>query len=88
VASAPSPQSLEEILPALVRRIAWSGDGRRGVVRIELGSGELDGAMLLVATEGGRVRVALSGGAGVELESWRERIAKRLEDKGLDVEVT
>ncbi len=62
--SAAPPASLEEILPALVRRIAWSGDARRGTVRIELGSGALAGATLLVAADDGRVQVTLSGRAG------------------------
>jgi hypothetical protein len=84
----PSVTSLDEILPALVRRIAWSGDARRGAVRIELGAGALEGATLLVAAHDGRVRVTLSAGEGIELESWRARIARRLEEKGLDVEVT
>jgi hypothetical protein len=82
------PASLEEILPALVRKIAWSGDARRGAVRIELGSGALAGATLLVAADHGRVKVTLSGHAGALLEPWRERIAMRLAAKGLDVDVT
>jgi hypothetical protein len=76
--------SLEEILPALVRKIAWSGDSRRGTVRIELGAGALAGATVLVASERGRVRVTLSAQVGVELESWRERIVARLAARGLD----
>jgi hypothetical protein len=86
-APAASPASLEEILPALVRKIAWSGDARRGTVRIELGAGALAGATLLVAADDGRVQVTLSGRAGIELESWRERIATRLAARGLDAEV-
>jgi hypothetical protein len=85
-----APASLEEILPALVRKIAWSGDARRGAVRIELGAGALAGATLLVAADGGRVQVTLSAQAGqadVELDAWRERIAARLADRGLDVDV-
>jgi hypothetical protein len=80
--------SLEEILPALVRKIAWSGDARRGAVRIELGAGALAGATLLVAADRGRVQVTLSAQADVELEPWRERIAARLAARGLDVDVT
>jgi hypothetical protein len=89
-ASAPNPvgaASLEEILPALVRKIAWSGDARRGAVRIELGAGALAGATLLVAADRGRVRVTLSAQAGVELEPYRERIVARLAARGLDADV-
>jgi hypothetical protein len=79
--------SLEDLLPALVRKIAWSGDARRGAVRIELGAGALAGATLLVAADGARVRVTLSGQPGVELEPYRERIAARLAARGLDADV-
>ena len=89
VPSGPGPSSpLEEILPALVRKIAWSGDARKGAVRIELGAGALAGATLLVASDGGRVQVTLSARSDVELEPWRERIAARLADRGLDADVT
>jgi hypothetical protein len=88
VAAGPGPSSsLEEILPGLVRKIAWSGDARRGAVRIELGAGALAGATLLVASDGGRVQVTLSARSDVELEPWRERIAARLADRGLDADV-
>jgi hypothetical protein len=80
--------SLEDLLPALVRKIAWSGDARRGAVRIELGAGALAGATLLVAADGARVRVTLSGQSGVELEPYRERIVARLAARGLDADVT
>jgi hypothetical protein len=79
--------SLEEILPALVRKIAWSGDSQRGAVRIELGAGALAGATVLVASDRGRVRVTLSAQSAVELEPWRERIVARLAARGLDVDV-
>ncbi len=77
--------SLEDLLPALVRRVAWSGDGKRGTVRLELGAGALAGATLLVHTDEGRVRVHLSAPPGVDLEGWRTRIASRLAGRGLDV---
>ncbi len=82
-----APTSLEELLPALVRKIAWSGDGRRGAVRIELGAGALAGATLLVLANGGRVHVTLSARAPMELEPWRERIVARLAARGLEVDV-
>jgi hypothetical protein len=78
---------LDELLPALVRKIGWSCDAQRCAVRIELGAGALSGATLLVAAERGRVRVALRAHHGVDLESWRERIVARLAARGLDAEV-
>jgi hypothetical protein len=78
--------SVEDLLPALVRRVAWSGDGKRGTVRLELGSGALAGATLLVHAEDGRVRVQLTGPPGVDLGGWRERIAGRLAARGLSVD--
>jgi hypothetical protein len=78
--------SLEDILPALVRRVAWSGDGRRGTVRLELGAGELAGGTLLVQVDEGRVRVRLTAPPGVDVDAWRGRITDRLEARGLAVD--
>ncbi|HSQ64006.1 MAG TPA: hypothetical protein VLM85_12360, partial [Polyangiaceae bacterium] len=78
--------SMEELLPALVKKIAWSGDAQRGTVRMELGAGELAGATLMVSSEGGRVRVQLHAPPGTDVASWRERLRGRLEAKGLSIE--
>jgi hypothetical protein len=78
--------SVEDLLPALVRRVAWSSDGRRGTVRLELGAGDLAGATLMVHVDEGRVRVHLSAPPGVALGGWRERIADRLAARGLAVD--
>jgi hypothetical protein len=78
--------SLEDLLPALVRKVAWSGDGRCGTVRLELGAGALSGATLLVHTDDGRVRVHLDAPSGADVEQWRMRIAQRLAARGLAVD--
>ena len=82
-APAPAAASLEELLPALVRRIAWAGDRHRGSVRLELGAGELAGATLLVHADGGRVQVQMSTPAGVDTAAWRSRITRRLAARGI-----
>jgi len=73
--------SVEDLLPALVRKVAWSGDGRRGTVRLELGSG----AEVVVASDEGRVTVHLRAPPGVDLDGWRARLGARLAARGLDV---
>jgi hypothetical protein len=78
--------SLEEVLPGLVRRVAWSGDGRRATMRLEIGAGHMAGATLLVHADDGRVRVELSAPAGVDAASWRERILARLHLRGVCVD--
>ena len=78
--------ALAELMPAVVRRVAWSGDARRGSVRMELGEGALAGATLIVHAEGGRVQVGLDTPVGVDAEAWRDRLSARLEARGLDVE--
>jgi hypothetical protein len=78
--------SLEEILPQLVKKIAWAGDGKKGSVRIELGAGELAGSTLLVHADDGKVRVELSVPPGVDANAWKERIHSKLSARGLDVE--
>lgn len=78
--------SLEEILPQLVRRLSMTGDGRRGAVRVEIGTGALAGSTLLVSAEDGRLRVELSAPSTVDAASWRDRIASRLAARGLVVD--
>ncbi len=78
--------SLEQLLPALVRRVAWSGDGRKGTVRLELGAGGMAGAEVVVESDEGRVRVQLRAPAGVDGEAWRRRVEGRLTARGLRVD--
>jgi hypothetical protein len=78
--------SLEDLLPALVRKVAWSGDGRKGTVRLELGSGGMAGAEVIVESDEGRVRVQLRAPDGVDGDAWRRRVSARLAARGLDVE--
>ncbi len=78
--------SLEEILPSLVKRIAWSGDGKRGTVRMELGAGALEGGTLLIHSDAGRVRVQLHVPPGTDVSAWRDRITARLGARGIDVD--
>lgn len=78
--------SLEDLLPALVRRIAWSGDAERGTVRLEIGAGELAGATLLVHADAGRVRVHLRVPPGVDAAAWQARIRQRLESRRIVAE--
>lgn len=78
--------SLEGLLPSLVRRVAWSGDGKKGTIRLELGGGELAGGTLLIHADGGRIAVHLTTPEGSNVAQWRDRIAARLTAKGLDLE--
>ena len=83
--------SLEDLIPALVRRIAWSSDGRRGTVRLEIGAGELAGSTLVVHADAGRVRVHLDVRPGVDARAWQARIHDRLASRNIPtdrVEVT
>jgi hypothetical protein len=89
VPAATSPRaaaSLEDLLPALVRRVAWSRDAKGGRALLEIGSGELAGATLLVHTDGDRVRVELSTPPGVDVSSWRERIVRRLAARNIPID--
>jgi hypothetical protein len=78
--------SLEEVLPALVRRIAWSGDGKRGTLRLEFGQGALAGGTLLVHADDGRVRVELQAPPGADTSAWKSRIASRLTKRGVKLD--
>jgi hypothetical protein len=76
---------LEQLIGQLVRRAAWNGDRRRGTARLELGSGELAGATLLVESDAHELRIDLHLPAGASREVWRERIASRLESRGFEI---
>src|SRR5439155_3719371 len=76
--------SMEELLPALVRRIAWAGDKHKGTVRLEIGAGAYAGTTMLVHADAGRVRVEVSGAGN--LDELRKKIDERLRGHGLDVE--
>ena len=78
--------SLEHLLPALVRRIAWSGDRHSGTVRLELGAGELAGGTLLVHADAGRIRVHLDVPPGVDTRRWQQRICDRLALRGVVID--
>jgi hypothetical protein len=79
--------SVEDLLLGLVRRVAWSGDGRRGAIRLEIGAGALEGATLVVQTDDRRVSIQLNAPSGVDVHEWRARIARRLTAKGLGVDL-
>jgi hypothetical protein len=85
-AAAVRGRSLEELLPALVRRIAWAGDKQKGTVRLELGAGAYVGTTVVVHADAGRVRVEIGGNEGPDLERLRARLDARLRGHGLDVE--
>ncbi len=78
--------ALEALPPQRVRKSAWSGDGKRGAVRMELGAGALAGSTLMLESEGGRIRVQLDAPPGVDGEAWKQRIGARLAEKRIDVE--
>ncbi len=78
--------SLEDLLPLLVRKVAWAGDGKRGTVRMELSAGALAGATLVVHADHGHVRVELDAPAHVNAAEWRARIHERLTQRGLLVD--
>jgi hypothetical protein len=78
--------SLEDVLPAIVKRIAWSGDGRKGSLRLELGAGALAGGTLIVHADEGRVKVELQAPSGTDTAAWRDRIAARLEERQIAVD--
>ena len=75
---------VEDLLPRLVRKVAWSSNARGGCARLELGAGSLAGAVVLVQADELGVRVRLTAPPGVDLGPWRDRIAARLAAQGVD----
>jgi hypothetical protein len=77
---------IEQLMAKLVRRIAWSGNARSGLARLELGAGELAGATLTIQADNGVLKVALDLPPGVDRAAWKERISGRLGARGLHVD--
>ena len=83
--------SMEDLLPAMVRRVQWGGDGRKGTVRMEISAGALAGSTLLISADAGRVSVRLDVPPGVDAAGWKDRIQGRLAVKHIptdEIEVT
>ena len=87
VSSAAAVATIEQLLPTLVSRVAWSGDAKKGAVRLEFRAGALAGGLLLVEAQGGDLHVTVSAPAETDVEDLRQRLAARLAARGLRAEV-
>lgn len=82
--AARSVASLEELLPQLVKRIAWAGDRRKASLQLELADASPHaGSTVTVHAEEGRVRVEVDGH---DADALRERVLARLARRGISVE--
>lgn len=71
-----------ELAPQLLRKMAWSGDGKRGAARLELGSGSLSGAVVTLESNGREVELSVEGLTAREESSLRERLSEGLSARG------
>ena len=69
----------------LLKRVSIGGDGQKGTARIEVGSGELSGAVILVHAEAGEVVVDVELPPGADEAEWRARLERRLSGRGVEV---
>ena len=74
--------SLEELAPQLLRKMAWSGDGKRGAARLELGTGSLSGAVVTLEADGREVALSVEGLTASEESSLRSRLSEGLSARG------
>jgi hypothetical protein len=79
------PLPFAELWARLVRRVALGGDGRRATARIEIGAGEWAGAAIVVHAVEREITLEIDLPAGARVEAWRERIADRLRERGLEL---
>jgi len=86
-AALPLRDDLQNLVAGLARRAAWGGDRRKGSARIELSEGALAGATLVVHAEQRSVSVELELPPGRSADGWQQRIAQRLEKRGLSANV-
>jgi hypothetical protein len=79
------PGAIDAVLAAeVLQRVAWGGDRRRGVARLELG-GEFAGAVVVVRSEGGEVALDLTLPTNLQGADLAERLSARLVARGLVV---
>jgi hypothetical protein len=85
VAASATPDAADtRALEDAVRRIAWGGDRRRGVARLELG-GSYAGTVVTIRGEGREVALRLEVPRGASVNRLPERLVERLEARGLTV---
>ena len=82
---APCLMPLDVLLNRLVRRVAWGGDGRRSTVRLEVGAGALEGAVIVVEAVQGDVTVDVDLPPGERAEQWKQRLVRRLNASNVKV---
>jgi hypothetical protein len=77
-----------ELVERWVKRVALGGDGRRGAARLDIGSGRLSGAEVLVVAQAGHVSVELSLPPGLADGGLSVRLRERLSRRGYSAEVS
>ncbi|MCC6214063.1 MAG: hypothetical protein IT376_04295 [Polyangiaceae bacterium] len=82
-APAPPVVDLGAVVPRLVRRLAWGGDGRRGAARIEVGAGALGGSTITVQADGEEVALDLDLAPGIDAAPVEARLRERLARRGV-----
>ena len=79
------PGELETLISRMAKKLAWGTDGRRATACLQLGAGPLEGATVLLATEGRAVELAVDLPPGVYALGWEERIRRRFEERGFEL---
>ena len=74
--------TIEQLAPQLLRKMAWSGDGKRGAARLEVGSGSLAGAVLTLEADGRDVALHIDGVAPHVEQHLRRRLESGLGARG------
>ncbi|HEV8547797.1 MAG TPA: hypothetical protein VGQ57_02195 [Polyangiaceae bacterium] len=80
----PAPVPLAHSVEEVVRRIAWGGDRRRGVARIELG-GEYEGTAIVVRGDGRELTLTVEVRPGANAGELSEELVERLRARGLSI---
>ncbi|HOT11513.1 MAG TPA: hypothetical protein PK710_17175 [Polyangiaceae bacterium] len=72
--------TLEQWFPSIVRKAAWSisADRRSAILRLEIGTGAMRGAIVLIRADPHSVHVELDAPPGIDLEAWKNRLRRRL----------
>ena len=77
--------TLEQLMCSLVRKAAWHLDRakRSATLRLEIGAGPLQGAIVLIHANPAEIRVELDAPPDIDLEVWKNRLKARLASRQL-----
>ncbi|MCL2825196.1 MAG: hypothetical protein FWD57_14495, partial [Polyangiaceae bacterium] len=82
--------TLEQMLPSIVRKAAWSisPDRSAATLHLEIGNGAFEGTTVLIRADHGTVHIELNAPPGIDMDEWKNRLRLRIACQGLAATVS